>query len=201
VLYLHGAKAADGHRSAFPFSVRPNAKQTHGAQRSTPATQTGALGQSLRHTERLHHLLTDGHEQMSQWSRTVSRENEMLRAAHLKMLEATEALLDRQHERALETRIAQAREARMDRLAEMALPILPAIASAIPALKGVAWPKAAHPLEQDVRGFFASLDESQWEKIMPVLSQEQGATLTFMHRAMIERQDALALPSTEEPQQ
>lgn len=176
--------------STFSFNIYARTSSSIGGN-SEPATEKGALGSALRHSDNLHRLVVNMTEATSgRLAQDLMRErdlNQKFRDAQMQQFETVQDLMDRKHERDLRSLESQASAKRMDDILAMGMTLLPILMSKFgpsvsptgaDAAVGAGMKKLLMGMsEQELKGVMESLGPANQMAVMEVYQQARKSAL------------------------
>lgn len=170
----------DRSSGRLPFRIMGEADDEESLS-SEPATAKGFLAQLMRHNEASARIATQSIQQvLAAQHHTIEEQAAMLKhltAIHFENIREREELLDRKHERELETRRAELRDGMVKEAIEKVQLLAPVVINRLAGQKLL--PQETSTEGEALRAFLQSLSEEQFQAILGALKPEQKVALSM----------------------
>lgn len=149
------------------------------------ATEKGERGQMMRHNETLHRLVVEQNTYHTNMLRNELESERKLRTGYekgmMEMFETMQQLMDRRHEREMETKREESKARRHEELMGLLMAAAPLVLAQVVGGKGL--PGAAVARDEGIRSFLKSLDEKEINGIIGSLKPEHAMVLMEVYKS------------------
>lgn len=173
------------------FVLRIEAAEDDESVESEPATSSGLLAQLMRHNEALQRTTVAAVGNIvAMQSRIIGRlseQNENLQSKQMEVMETLEGLRSQQHERDMQSRVAEHKQKMVEEVAGTVKMLMPAIVNKFNPTGKKLLPEKASPVEVQIASVLETLTPAQMEEMQKVLTPQQIIGLMSVYQSTREK--------------